>query len=82
VVEFVTSNTIWSSQSDWGRTNFSIVSLNGRPLTKGCCQFKRRSDREKVVSWPATTQPTARKFGVNLVSKGADSAGFAGYAVF
>jgi hypothetical protein len=25
--------------------------------------------RQNCVSWPATTQPTALKFGVNLVSK-------------
>ena len=27
------------------------------------------SNHIKNVSWPATTQPTALKFGVNLVSK-------------
>jgi hypothetical protein len=34
------------------------------------------------VSWPATTQPTTQRFGVKLVSKYADWAGFAGYADF
>jgi hypothetical protein len=35
-----------------------------------------------VVELARTTQPTAQKFGVKLVSKGPNSAGFAGYAVF
>jgi hypothetical protein len=34
------------------------------------------------VSCPATTQPTALRFGVKLVSNSADYAGFAGYTVF
>jgi hypothetical protein len=32
-----------------------------------------------LVCCPATTQPTARKFGVKLVSNAAQKAGFAGY---
>lgn len=39
-------------------------------------------NQKMMVSWPATTQPTAHRFGVKLVSKGGDLAGFAGYAVF
>jgi hypothetical protein len=35
-----------------------------------------------LVNWPATTQFTAHRFGVKLVSKGGDLAGFAGYANF
>jgi len=36
---------------------------------------------KNCVSWPATTQPTALKVGVKLVSKTAVWAGFAGFAV-
>ncbi len=38
--------------------------------------------RNKLRADPATGQPTALRFGVKLVSKAADYAGFAGYAVF
>jgi hypothetical protein len=36
---------------------------------------------ETVLNWPATTQLTAHRFGVKLVSKYADWVGFSGYAV-
>ena len=52
------------------------VSMSSLRLRAVQCQ------KEMVVSCPATTELTAHKFGVKLVSKATDWAGFAGYAVF